>query len=71
MWSRAKRIGKGERLDQGVWVAVSGVDEETSMSESGVSEVNSDEDEVREGMEHAVERAYGSDREEGEKNKVE
>lgn len=47
------------------------LDEVTSTSESGVSEVNSDEDEVREGMEHAIERGYASDREEDGKHKME
>ena len=55
MWSRAKRTGKGGKLDAAVWARTE-VD-----SGSEMSEVES-EDEVKMGMDEAVERGYGSDR---------
>ena len=55
MWSRAKRTGKGGKLDAEVW-ARREVD-----SGSEMSEVES-EDEVKMGMYQAVERGYASDR---------
>lgn len=68
MWSRAKRTGKGKRLEQGAWIKVG---EEGSASESEMSEGESEsEGEVSRGMEEAVERGYGSDRECGRKEKV-
>lgn len=46
MWSRAKRVDKGEKLDERVWL---------DGEDSGV------ELEVKAGMKEAVERGYGSD----------
>jgi len=65
MWCRAKRIGKGERLDESVWMRVEGSD--SCMSEESESDSDS---EMRLGMKEAVERGYGSDREEGGKRKT-
>ncbi len=71
MWSRAKRTGKGERLGQGVWTRKA--EDESSTSEmSDMSELESESDgEVRRGMEEAIERGYGSDREDGGRPKME
>jgi hypothetical protein len=68
MWCRAKRVGKAVRLDEGVWARKVGLEAE---SESEGSEESESGDEMRRGMEEAVERGYGSDREGGRKGKVE
>lgn len=48
MWSRAKRVDKGEKLDERVWSP-------SQDAESG------SEGEISSGMREAVETAYGSD----------
>lgn len=57
MWSRAKRNGKGARLDEHVWRGLWEKDEDIEV----VSSV--DEEEIEREMEEAVERGYASDRE--------
>lgn len=59
MWSRAKRTGRGEKIDEHVWKGLwhreeseSGSDTESVISES----------ELEREMEEAVERGYASDR---------
>jgi hypothetical protein len=50
MWSRAKRQGKGSRLEESVWRVA-----------AGIGEVEVDENEVKQGALEAEERAYLSE----------
>jgi sphingolipid delta-4 desaturase len=57
MWSRAKRNGKGERLDEHVWRELWS---KAAVSEDG-SESSANESELEREMDEAVERGYASD----------
>lgn len=53
MWSRAKRTGKGERLDEGVWAKLAGRDADEGKDLVGAKRI--------EGEEEEEEMAYASD----------
>lgn len=55
MWSRAKRTGRGSRIDPGLWVPGAAETDDSRESMSEMSEGDSEED--------VTERGYGSDRE--------
>lgn len=57
MWSRAKRNGRGTRLDEHVWKQLW----EKAMDESEASEADLSDSEIEREMEEAVERGYASD----------
>ena len=74
MWSRAKRTGRGDKIDQAFWSAestsastltpeLSATRSVGSISSTSISTVGEAEtvDDVRAGMKEAVERGYGSD----------
>lgn len=57
MWSRAKRTGKGERLDEAVWTKMAGKGGEVLVNAAGSSTASS------EGSDDDDEMAYASDTE--------
>jgi sphingolipid delta-4 desaturase len=57
MWSRAKRDGKGVKIDESVWTPVSSDDSASEVSDGA----SSGDEKMNERMREATERGYGSE----------